>query len=614
MFVLCTIFLDKLQISSNRKEVEPMKKAISLIFAVILMMTVFVGCGGDGKEQSNDTASTPAISDNDFSTADIHFTDADNDAVYRVVRPDTDKNGAANAAVSVFKQMKSVLGVAVKNISDTTDGTDSYEILIGNTNRPESAKALDYLKAKLGGRYLDYIICSIGKKIVINAFCEEGLTAACEYFNNTFIKKEGVKGGIKFLKATEGNFTDITLNGKNIKDFYIVRPHFNSSYITQMQIEETVNYISKTTGYLLPVEEDEYVPEGANEIIVGNTNRKDVETIADRDSFIVKITGDKVYLNGGSPYATAMAVSEFTKALKNGAVNDSASFNGSYAEKANSYDSATYYKPMWMDDFDYSPGVNGVSNEKWWIISEDKTPFHAEGHNGKTSVRSTSPDVLRVEDGLLKMSAKFDDNYYYGGMLRSPYNLIYRYGYVEESAILPNGSGLWSSLWITSAGGDYCGQEIDINECFGNAKMVAANAHTWPSDQAAAEGWQHTSLDGNYGNEKKYDCPDGKNFGEDFHTFGYLWTPTEMTFTCDGEIYFSYELKESNTQDYFAFNTECQLILSLATGFASNGEIPDEGAEYWSKSNTLIVDYIHLYQIKDGNQLYRNGVDDTEYK
>ena len=135
MFVLCTIFLDKLQIASNRKEVEPMKKAISLIFVVILMMTVFVGCGGDGKEQSNDTASTPAISDNDFSTADIHFTDANNESVYRVVRPDTDKNGAANAAVTVFKQMKNVLGVAVKNISDTTDGTDSYEILIGKIGR-----------------------------------------------------------------------------------------------------------------------------------------------------------------------------------------------------------------------------------------------------------------------------------------------------------------------------------------------------------------------------------------------------------------------------------------------------------------------------------------------
>lgn len=588
-----------------------MKKIISILVLTALMLSLFIGCGGDGGKTDN--GGTASISAGDLSTSDVKFLDENNESIYRIVRPEKDEMGATNCAASVFKQMKTELGVAVKNMSDSDDGTDAYEILIGNTNRPESTQALELLKAEKGGRYLDYIICVIGKKIVINALFEEGLKEACDYFNTNYVKKDGVAGGIKYLKGTDGTFTDITINGTNIKEFQVVRPHFNSSYITQMQMEEMIKYVTEKTGYRLKIVEDEYVSAGACEIVVGNAKREGIEVVADRDSVSLKVAGTKVYLNGGSPYATAMAVSEFAKLLKNGAVSDT-TVSASYSALAGGYDSATYYKPMWMDDFDYSPGVNGVSNEKWWIISEDKTQFHAEGHNGKTSVRSTSPDVLRVEDGLLKMSAKFDDNYYYGGMLRSPYNLIYRYGYVEESAILPNGSGLWSSLWVTSAGGDYCGQEIDINECFGNAKMVAANAHTWPSEQAAAEGWQHTSLDGNYGNEKKYDCPDGKNFGEDFHTFGYLWTPTEMTFTCDGKIYFSYELKESNTQDYFAFNTECQLILSLATGFASNGEIPDEGAEYWSNSNTLIVDYVHLYQIKDGNQLYRNGVDDKEYK
>ncbi len=585
-----------------------MRKIFSVFILIALILTTFVGCGGDKDSNGGNTS----ISAGDLSTSNIKFLDENNESIYRIIRPENDEMDATNCASTIFKQMKSELGVAVKNMSDTENGADSYEILVGNTNRPESAQALELLKAEKGGRYLDHIICVIGKKIVINALFEEGLKEATEYFNQNFIKKEGIVGGIKYLKATDGAFTDITVNGTNIKDFYIVRPHFNSSYITQMQIEEMVKYITEKTGYRLKIVEDEYVAAGACEIVVGNTNRQGVEKLTDRDSVGVTVTGNKVFLNGGSPYATAMAVSEFQKLLKSGTVADTA-VSASYKELADGYDSATYYKPVWMDDFDHSPGVNGVSSKKWWIISEDKDKFHAEGYNGKTSVRSSSADVLRVEDGYLKMSAKYDGSFYYGAMLRSTYDLVYRYGYVEESAILPNGGGLWTALWVTSAGGDFCGQEIDINECFGNAKMIAANAHTWPSEQAEADGWQHTSLDGKYSNEKKYECPDGKLFSDGFHTFGYLWTQNEMTFTCDGKVYFTYELKEENTQDYFAFNTESQLILSLATGFASNGSAPEEGAPYWTESNTLTVDYVHLYQIKDGKQLWKNGVEATEY-
>ncbi len=594
-----------------------MKKIISLIFIIAFTVCIFSGCGGEsdtGSTASSPSAEKPSSAQKP-SNDDVNYLNADNESVYRIVRPENCNENVTALASNIFKQMKSDLGAPIRQVSDAEDGTDTYEILIGNTNRPESASALEYLKEQKGGRYQDYIICTNGKKIVINAFTDEALTEAVKVFCESYIKREGIKGGISHLNATEGSFSEITVNGKNIKDFCIVRPHFNSSYLTQMQIDEMVDKVTQKTGYRLIVEEDAYKPEGSLEIVVGNTNRSGVEVQSNTDTYSIKVSGDKIYLNGGSPYATAMAVSEFSKMLLSGTVTDANSVVGSYETAAAGYDSASYYKPQWIDDFDYSDiGVNGVDTRKWWVISEDKTNFHAEGYNGKNSVRSTAPDVLRVEDGMLKISAKYDDFTYYGGMLRSTYDLVYLYGYVEQSAILADGGGLWSALWTTSAGGDYCGQEIDINECFGSAKVIAANGHTWPSEDAMANGWQHTSLDGRYDNQKKYACPDGKSFGQDLHTFGYLWTDKEMTFTCDGKVFFSYELTEENTQEYTAFNTEVQLIVSLATGFASNGSAPEEGAPYWSESNTLSVDYVHLYQIKDGKQIWKNGVEATTYK
>ncbi len=592
-----------------------MKKIFSVMIVLCFVIGAFVGCSGDG-DDSKVSGGDVVISDGIFSTADVKYLDENNESVYSIVRPEDDDMGATQNATLVFKQMKEVLGITVKNSSDSSDGADKYEILIGHTNRAESKQALEYLKASVGGRYRDYIICTIGKKIVINALFSEALTEATDVFIKNYIKADGVEGGIKQTFATEGEFSAVTVNGSPVEKFYIVRPHFNSSYLTQLQMESLISDLTDKTGYRLVIEEDAYVSEADYEIVVGNSNRSGVKKINNYDSYSINISGNKVYLNGGSPYATAMAVSEFSKMLMTGAVTDANSVEGSYAAAAANYDSATTYKPMWMDDFDYSDvGVNGVSSEKWWIISEDKDKFHSEGYFGKTSVRSSAPDVLRVENGCLKVSAKYDNNYYYGAMLRSPYSLVYRYGYLEESAILPNGGGLWTALWVTSAGGDYCGQEIDVNECFGNAKVIAANGHTWPSDAAINEkGWEHTSLDGGFSNDKKYDCPDGKTFNDGFHTFGYLWTENEMTFTCDGNVYFTYELKAENEQDYAAFTTESQLILSLANGFASNGSAPEEGAAYWNESNTLTVDYVHLYQIKDGTQFWRNGIEATEYQ
>ena len=108
------------------------------------------------------------------------------------------------------------------------------------TAREESKQAAQYLNDKTGGRYDDYVICTIGKKICIYAESTEAMDAAAEYFMKTYAVSETVKGGIVYTKATEGNFESLKVNGVEIGKFDFIRPHYNSSWLTECEVEKAI--------------------------------------------------------------------------------------------------------------------------------------------------------------------------------------------------------------------------------------------------------------------------------------------------------------------------------------------------------------------------------------
>ncbi len=280
----------------------------------------------------------------------------------------------------------------IKNVSDASDGTDTYEILVGHTNRPESQKALDYLNTKASGRYNDYIICTIGKKIVLNAESMAGIKAACEYFAAIYLKTDGIQGGIAFIYEAQGNFENITVSGENIGRYTIVRPLYNSSYLTQLEIEKLIDTVYEKTGYMLNVAYDNTAAADL-EIIVGNCERDGVQHISNYGDWSVSVSGKKVYLNGGSAHATAMAVTEFCKKI-DGNITESVNTSGNYDSTIASYDKSTTYKYVWGDDFD----GDKIDSTKWWHIGENG--WKSEGLNGKTSVRSSNPNDWQFTNKL----------------------------------------------------------------------------------------------------------------------------------------------------------------------------------------------------------------------
>ena len=577
-----------------------MKKVLSLILVLVLAIGLLAGCGGDEGNDGSDTNSTNV--DGLISTADVNFI-TDGEATYRIVRPDGDST-TGTAAQDIFKHMKSNFGMTIRNVSDTTADEDSYEILLGLTNRTESKQALAYLDSKTGARYNDYIICTIGKKICIYAESTEAMDAAAEYFVKTYAVSETVKGGIVYTKATEGNFESLKVNGIEIGKFDFIRPHYNSSWLTECEVVEAIETIYAKTGYKMQFKHDTQSEPADYEIIVGNANRDGVETISDYDQFKITFKGKKIYINGGSAHATAIGVSEFMKLLK-GTMTDADSVTGSYETTIANYDKTSTYYKTWGDDFDGT----AIDTSKWWLVSEER--HYAQGQNDKKSLRSDDPERTYVRDGKFTTSAGEDENYYYGGMLRTEGIMNYKYGYAEISALIPHGDSFWTAWWTFSDDTDSIispGEpalslpEIDIFECFGNSHFYAANCHSWATDAGKIDhGYTQKSLDADYSNEKKYQCPDaGVKLGDGFHTYGFLWDNTKMGFVCDGDLYFTYDTTTTE-QDIETFNHSMYFIFSLATAFANSPGGPiTQKAEDWTNTNKLSLDWINLYQKDDG--------------
>ncbi len=579
-----------------------MRRFVSLMMALFLMISLLAACGSDGADASN--GSSAAVNADGFSTETVKFVDDNGESVYNIIRAQNFSGEAVAKAKELFTALKSA--VSVKNLKNQSDdavkaNSDEYEILLGHTNRPESQTALDHLRTKSSGRSRDFIIATVGKKIVINAFSESGIMDAIDYFVANYCKAT-IEGGIYYVCTTEGQYPNVTINGTALGSFCIVRPKYNVSYIVQLQIDELQKLVDSTYAYALECHKDDEA-EAEYEIIVGEAQRSGVQYLGG-DEYGIVVLGKKVYLNGGSIQATAMAVSEFGKLLSKGGLTDADTVFGRCSEAIANYDKSKYYTYSWGDDFD----GNAIDTTKWYVAPEGR--FDVPGMNGRTSIRTDSKNNVFLNDGKFYIKASYTKDKYIGGLIMTQRNMIYRYGYLEMSAVLPHGDGFWSALWVDSRGhtfwpppeeeaGKLYGAEIDVNECFGNANVIAANVHKWPTDEGAAIGHGHTSLDATYGNQKKYSLTDGETFNNGFHTFGFIWTDTHHSFTCDGEIYFSYE-NNTTDLDRDGLHVLSFVRLSAAIGYESLGTIAADDDPVWNTSNELIVDYVHIYQLDDG--------------
>ena len=481
--------------------------------------------------------------------------------------------------------------------------------------------------------------------MVQDGSASEGAEActATVYFDDIVIKEIEPEKTYLTRKINIGSYT---LGSKfwNIISYghYIVIPSNNFSYLAMMQCEELAKTIKGITSSSLNVqivtEDDWKQTDYQINIFVGdvkghtrdNTYKVD-DSIFTEDDYQYNIGDGNVYIDGGSTYALAMGISEFAKALE--ATTDGYTFStgtkvsGKYSEKIDSYSTASYYRPTFLEDFDQDE----IDTTIWNVIDKkeskardivdrngdmiydgviddpENTPDEGKGHNWKMS-RSAKDTYL--ENGCLVINGRYSEEHelFYGGRLQSHGQLEYLYGYLEVSCITAHGESLWSSVWATlnTNGTGLFRSEVDVNESFGNARYSAFNMHTWPTTAGSYFGKEHYDLGSRGSSSRKADAGSGKTFATDFHTFGFLWTPDGGKFTVDGQMYYQYNFDPKSSYynaDIDAFHERMSLIVSMTVGNASSGSDPILGADYWNTTNKYIVDYVHIYQI-DGQDIF----------
>ena len=254
---------------------------------------------------------------------------------------------------------------------------------------------------------------------------------------------------------------------------------------------------------------------------------------------------------------------------------------------------------VWSDEFDQD---GPVSEDKWNV--ETIPPNNGSWWNGELQFYTDKEDNIRVEEGLLKITAKyesFEGKNYTSARINTQDKFEFTYGRVEMRAKLPNWEGMWPAFWLLGAnideiGWPNCG-ELDILEHGDYVKdstsndpgLISSAVHYGPQDYSR----QTTNVPGKIffdtGQERfiRSEKIIEKPF-EEYHTYSMQWAPDKIQFFIDDEMHLEFPMQSQHSP----FDKPFFLLLNLAVG----GHWTDGYVASGFTEATYEIDYVRVYQ------------------
>lgn len=333
------------------------------------------------------------------------------------------------------------------------------------------------------------------------------------------------------------------------------------------------------------------------EIIIGKTKRYDFT--AKEGEYFAKVENGKLIFGGGHNVTVKKAVEIYTRFTYES--GKALTFSGSSDFVSNKFG----YSYVWGDEFEGSK-----LNDKNWC-RETKMQATAEMAIDNTDL------TVKTENGYLKMFAlRHWDPKKAGVEFVAPWSVTtnktmnYKYGYVEIRAKVPFVRGVWPSFWTSSPGAlgpartaNYS-IEVDIFEVFSSIDKLSPNIHKWYTDG------RHTMWAIDEGNSNEWYQFESDNLVEEYHLYGFEWTPTKMIMYIDDKPYYTYDLTKNfdNGETGMAgYNTTLYLIFNNHLFTQSSSYKPYSGCEVNAKDlpAEYVIDWVRLYQKNDGkSQLF----------
>jgi len=229
--------------------------------------------------------------------------------------------------------------------------------------------------------------------------------------------------------------------------------------------------------------------------------------------------------------------------------------------------------PTWADEFH----ENGAPNSDNWTYDLGAGGW---GNNEAQTYTNNSSNV-KVEDGLLKITAKANGSSYTSSRLKSQGLYQFTYGRVDVRAKLPSSTGTWPAIWMlgsnfSSIGWPRCG-EIDIMEQTGQDKNKVLGTCHWfdtSSSNTASYGLDRTV----------------SNTSTEFHVYSVQWNSSSIRIYVDNVQYYVLNSGSSSISNS-PFVNDFFLILNVAMGGTLGGTIDSNFTE-----DSMEIDYVRVYQ------------------
>lgn len=236
---------------------------------------------------------------------------------------------------------------------------------------------------------------------------------------------------------------------------------------------------------------------------------------------------------------------------------------------------AQEYQLVWSDEFE-----NEISRD-WTYDVGDACDKPAGCGWGNKERQWYQPDNATVEDGVLKITAKFDGKYT-STRMKTQGLQSFTYGRIEARMKIPAYKGSFPAFWmlgdnIDEVGWPACG-EVDIMEHVNVEDVIHGNIHYRPDT---------VDYGNNGGTSKELDYTQ-------YHVYRVDITPESITWYIDEEVFHTVSIKDgvNGTEE---FHLPKFIIINHAVG----GNWPGWDIEFEKLPASLDIDYVRVYQIDD---------------
>lgn len=277
------------------------KRLLCLLLAIFMVLPLLASCA----EELPDDPTTPPAEEQ---LPEIeHILDLA-DCGYTIIAPGgngDEVKGEQDSAIRLYSAIYQSTRIKLNYYNDEMPrGSDPdasrLEILVGETNRPESVDAKKSLRLK------DYLITYRDGRILIIGGSAEATARAMDHFIDTYLnlteKRITVYENRNDRSEHRYLVGDLSVNGVPLRDYTIVYPRNAQSNdpLTYYTAVALADYLRDNAGIELRVVSDSN-SEKANEILIGKTSRAASKTSTsdlDDDEFYLHTDGSKIVMLG----------------------------------------------------------------------------------------------------------------------------------------------------------------------------------------------------------------------------------------------------------------------------------------------------------------------------